>query len=41
MAYLLSNISTKNLLESDNYCWNYRWWLGFFETQYEEWWARR
>jgi len=28
MAYLLSNICTKKLLESDNYCWNYRWWLG-------------
>ena len=26
----------QNLLQSDNYCWNYRWWLGdiLFETQH-------
>jgi len=27
IAYLLSNIFTKKLLESDNYYSNYRWWL--------------
>jgi len=37
MAYLVSNICTK-LLESDNYCWNYPWWLGgslFWDTVYK------
>jgi len=36
MPYLLSNICTKKLLESDNFCWNYCvvvGWYPFFETQ--------
>jgi len=28
MAYLLSKYFCQKLVELDNYCWNYRWWLG-------------
>ena len=27
MAYLLNNYVYQKLMESNNYCWNYRWWL--------------